>query len=73
MEEPTLDDKSDFQSEKSEIDMTDLESTDMPDSLFESDPSTPTDVTSLWGDFPADAEEAFADALVMGSKFGVTI
>ena len=40
-----------------------FESTDIPDSIFGSLPSTPTDVTSLWGDFPADANEAFADAL----------
>jgi len=41
----------------------DFESTDIPDSIFGSMPSTPTDVTSLWGDFPVDANEAFADAL----------
>ena len=34
----------------------------MPESLFGSVSSTPTDVTSMWGDFPQDAQEAFADA-----------
>ena len=39
-----------------------IDSTDVPDSLFGSVSSTPTDVTSMWGDFPQDAQEAFADA-----------
>ena len=43
--------------------LDEFESTDIPDSIFGSLPSTPTDVTSLWGDFPADANEAFSDAL----------